>query len=593
MVGVTDRLAELFELRSATLLDIDEGGRLLVGDDESGSTQLHELAPDGTRKVLTDLGEPCSGRYLPGARAVIVSADDGGTERAQLWLLRLDAPDTELEPLVRDPAYIHTLLDVLPDRVLYATNRRNGVDFDVVLRTVSSGEETVIWDGGGWVNTAAVSPDGRYIAMQREALLPASSHLMLADTETGEVVPITDETQPGDWTAPAWLGDGLISASDAGAEFHSVRRFDPATASWSILLDAHGSDRRAWPAPDGRRLAVITTDDGADRLAVYEASGDALRDPIEIALPGVGVAAFRTQLVWSPDSADLGMTFSSPISPPEVYLWSDGALERRTVSNPQAAIAGLIEPVSHRVPTPDGEQIPVYVTRGADADGSVVLSIHGGPEAACVRSWSPWMAGLALAGHTVVAPNVRGSAGYGRRWVSLDDVDLRLDSVADLAAIHAWLPTIGGDQARAALYGGSYGGYMVLAGLAFQPELWAAGVDVVGISSLVTFLQNTSAYRRAYREREYGRLSDDLEFLQKASPLSRIDDIRAPLFVVHGTNDPRVPLSEASQLAEALRARGVECELLVYPDEGHGLAKRANRLDAYPKAAAFLERHLR
>ena len=338
---------------------------------------------------------------------------------------------------------------------------------------------------------------------------------------------------------------------------------------------------------------MITTDDGADRLAVYEASGDALRDPIEIELPGVGVAAFRTNLVWSPDSADLGMTFSSPVSPPEVYQWSDGALERRTVSNPQAATAGLIEPVSHRVPTPDGEQIPVYVTRSADADGSVVLSIHGGPEAACVRSWSPWMAGLALAGHTVVAPNVRGSAGYGRRWVSLDDVDLRLDSVADLAAIHAWLPTIGGDQARAALYGGSYGGYMVLAGLAFQPELWAAGVEVVGISSLVTFLQNTSAYRRAYREREYGRLSDDLEFLQKASPLSRIDDIRAPLFVVHGTNDPRVPLSEASQLAEALRSRGVECELLVYPDEGHGLAKRANRLDAYPRAAAFLERHLR
>jgi dipeptidyl aminopeptidase/acylaminoacyl peptidase len=287
------------------------------------------------------------------------------------------------------------------------------------------------------------------------------------------------------------------------------------------------------------------------------------------------------------------LTFSSPVRPPEVYLWTDGMLERRTVSNPAAATVGLIEPVSYRVPTPDGEQVPVYVTRGEGADGSVVLSIHGGPESACVRSWSPWMAALALAGHIVVAPNVRGSAGYGRRWVSLDDIELRLDSVADLAAIHAWLPTVGGDPARAALYGGSYGGYMVLAGLAFQPELWAAGVDVVGISSLVTFLQNTSAYRRAYREREYGSLADDREFLAKASPLSRIGDMRAPLFIVHGTNDPRVPLSEASQLAEALHARGVECELLVYPDEGHGLAKRANRLDAYPRAAAFLERHLR
>ena len=234
--------------------------------------------------------------------------------------------------------------------------------------------------------------------------------------------------------------------------------------------------------------------------------------------------------------------------------------------------------------------MPAYVYRGG---ASVVLSIHGGPEAASVREWMPMNAAMALAGHTVVVPNVRGSDGYGRRWLSLDDVELRLDSVADLAAVHAWLPSIGADPSRAALYGGSYGGYMVLAGLAFQPELWAAGVEIVGISSLVTFLENTSAYRRAYREREYGTLADDREFLEKASPLSRINDIRAPLFVIHGTNDPRVPLSEAQQIVDALRSRNVECELLVYPDEGHGLAKRANRLDAYPRAIEFLTRHLR
>jgi len=133
----------------------------------------------------------------------------------------------------------------------------------------------------------------------------------------------------------------------------------------------------------------------------------------------------------------------------------------------------------------------------------------------------PMNAAMALAGHTVVVPNVRGSDGYGRRWLSLDDVELRLDSVADLAAVHAWCRDRRGPVAGG-LYGGSYGGYMVLAGLAFQPELWAAGVEIVGISSLVTFLENTSAYRRVYREREYGTLADDREFLEKASPLSRI-----------------------------------------------------------------------
>ena len=128
--------------------------------------------------------------------------------------------------------------------------------------------------------------------------------------------------------------------------------------------------------------------------------------------------------------------------------------------------------------------------------------------------------------------------------------------------------------------------------MAFQPGLWAAGVDVVGIASLVTFLENTSAYRRAYREREYGTLADDREFLDAASPLTRIGDIVAPLFIIHGANDPRVPLSKAEQIHAAMLSRGLECVLLVYADEGHGLAKRENRLDAFPRACAFLARHL-
>jgi dipeptidyl aminopeptidase/acylaminoacyl peptidase len=133
---------------------------------------------------------------------------------------------------------------------------------------------------------------------------------------------------------------------------------------------------------------------------------------------------------------------------------------------------------------------------------------------------------------------------------------------------------------------------MVLAGLAFQPTLWAAGVDIVGIASLVTFLENTSDYRRATREREYGYLATDRDFLEEASPLSRVDDIRAPLFVIHGANDPRVPLSEAEQINEALAKRDIPCQLLVYSDEGHGLAKLDNKLDAYPKAFTFLREHL-
>ena len=224
----------------------------------------------------------------------------------------------------------------------------------------------------------------------------------------------------------------------------------------------------------------------------------------------------------------------------------------------------------------------------------VVVSVHGGPEAQYLPEWhvnyAPLTQYLVSRGYAVAAPNVRGSSGYGKRFEHLDDVRLRLDSVRDLASLHAWLaarPEI--DASRAVLYGRSYGGFMVLAGLAFQPELWAAGIESVGISNFVTFLENTSAYRRAVREREYGSLEHDRDFLVEASPTTHVDSIRAPLFIQHGANDPRVPLSESEEIARVLGEKGIRCELVVYPDEGHSIAKLSNRIDSFTRAVAFLD----
>lgn len=593
---MSERLRELLDLPSTVLFDIDVEGRLLVGNDASGTTQLAEIDPDGGWRWLTDLGEPCTGRYLPGRREVVLSVDDSGTERAQLYRLDIGTgPDLgEPRPLVTDPEYIHTLLDVAAGRLLYATNRRNRVDFDVVLRELETGAEQVVWQDGGWFEEGRISPDGRRVVLGRLTLLPASTELLLVDVTDGSAAPITDAAEPGQWSNARWLdADTVLSSSDSGGEFASLRAYDVHQRTWSHVITDPQRDVSGWPSPDGTRLAVVTTQDGADELRVYRLRGTQAHDDEYLMLPRAGVITFRTALVWSPDSAQLGFTFASPVSPPDVYVWpGSGQPDWRTRAVDPEQLADLVDPVSATVPARDGEQIPTYVLTPAEPDGSAVLVIHGGPEAASVRSWNPVIAALAVQGHTVVVPNVRGSAGYGRRWVSLDDVDKRLDSVADLADLHAWLPTIGVDPARAALYGGSYGGYMVLAGLAFQPELWAAGIDIVGVSSLVTFLENTSAYRRAYREREYGRLDRDREMLEHASPIRAVDAIRAPLLVIHGANDPRVPLSEAEQLVAGVRSRGLDCPLLVYPDEGHGLAKRANRLDAYPQVFEFLARHL-
>jgi dipeptidyl aminopeptidase/acylaminoacyl peptidase len=601
-------IQDLLNLPTWRAFDIDDAGRILAGHDETGSVQLVELAPDGAATPLTALPGPCSGRYLPGRREIVVVHDDGGNERSQLSLLRLDPPPAApvgldgLEPLVHDQRYIHNLIDVDAERLVYSTNRRNGVDFDVVLRSVADGTEKVAYDGGGNVEELAVAPGRADGVLVRSGRAPMSEQLLAFDGTGAPAIALTDIDEPAQHNGVQWRPDGstLIVSGNPDREFTAVLQFDPATNEWTELVADREHDLHGFLSPDGRTLLVCANVDGAAKLALHDAVGGERLRGIELPADGWTALFPSPRPVWSPDSTRIVLSFTGPTVPGDVLRVevASGAVSVAASSTGPLAGARLVSPTSHLVPAPDGELIPCFVYQSTEpADpalaGSAVLNIHGGPEGQATRVFSPITQALALAGHTVLVPNVRGSDGYGKRWVSLDDVRLRLDSVADLAALHAYLPKVGVDQARAALYGGSYGGYMVLAGVAFQPRLWAAGVDIVGISSLVTFLENTSAYRRAVREREYGYLETDREFLEEASPLSRIDDITAPLFVIHGANDPRVPLSEAEQLTAAIAANGVACELLVYADEGHGLARRVNKLDAYPKALAFLARHLR
>jgi dipeptidyl aminopeptidase/acylaminoacyl peptidase len=591
-------------------MDVDADGYVLAGSDESGSMQLIEIAPDGAHIPLTALPGACAGRYLPGQRAVLISHDDGGNERAQISRLALagrtpdDAPVgvADLEPVVRDPRFIHDIADVQAERLCYLTNRRNGVDFDVVIRDLVTGVETVAYDGGGRVAEAAMSPDGLLVAITRSSRPANSDQMLLIDLAAGgRVTTITGADEHAQYGqlhfTPA--GDALIVTTDRERDLCGIARYQIATGEWTWIVADEVYDVTGWPGPDDAGLLAVTNVDGESRVALHDTAGAKIHD---VVLPAVGCVEGHPlpPRSWAPDGRTVVLSFSGVTVPGDVLRLDvrTGGTTTLTDSAEPITQFGLAEPRSIRIPALYGEQIPcfVYEAESVASDGalagSAVLHVHGGPEGQSRRIFNPIVSGLALVGHAVVVPNVRGSVGYGKRWYSLDDVRLRLDSVGDLAAIYAYLPELGLDQDRTALWGGSYGGYMVLAGLAFQPELWAAGVDVVGMSSLVTFLENTSPYRRATREREYGSLDHDRDFLETASPLNRIDDIRAPLFVIHGANDPRVPLSEAEQLHAALTAKGVPCELRIYSDEGHGLAKRKNRIDAYPAAFAFLAEHL-
>ncbi|EWM14657.1 alpha/beta fold hydrolase [Kutzneria sp. 744] len=578
----------LLELHTWRAFDVDDEGRVLAGSDETGRVQLVELAPDGTATPLPHLTGVSGASYVKGERAVVVEHDSGGNERGQLSLLRVGEP--EFEPVVHDERYVHRLMGVRAGRIVYATNRRNKVDFDIVVRNLYSGAEEVVYDGGGNQFDAKLSPDSRRLATAIASDQANSMQLLLVDTmpetDADRVAELTGADEETNVGKIGWLpdGSGLIVTSNRDREFKAIARYDLATARWTWLVASDEHDLTGWLTPDGRKLLVMTNVDGVARLTVHE--GATGRQLDEIPLPADGWISYPLMdPVFSPNSRFVALTFSSPTIPMDVLLVDLESTKVTPLTDTGSQLAGMVEPTHVRA----NGQIPCFVYGSGD---SAVLFLHGGPEGQSQRRFDPLVQGLVAAGHVVVVPNIRGSVGYGKTYYAADDRRRRLDSVQDLAVLHDWLPSIGVDPAKVALWGRSYGGYLVLAGLAFLPERWAAGVDIVGISSLVTFLENTSPYRRRAREREYGWLDADRDFLEEASPMNKVDAIRAPLFVVHGANDPRVPLSEAEQLAAAVRRNGVECELVVHADEGHQMANLDNKLATYPRAIEFVSRLL-
>ncbi len=579
---------------------------VLVSSDLPGTAQLFRVPrTGGSLTQVTAFGEPVGGQFVPGEDRLLLALDDGGNERYQLYLGDPDPAEphasTEgLDVVVENPEYIHRPGGVSRDGrlIAYSTNRRNGVDFDVHVHDLETGEDVAVDTGGGWRGGMGFSPDGRWVAVYELTERSGDNRVHLHDRETGEHFELDphDDTEDAVVGGPSWLPDGsaFFYESSVDRDTVAIRRFDMVARRAETVLEPE------WDAScgvdwTGRHLLVVTNDDGYTRAVLHDPGTLAVRG--EVRLPGEGVAGgFR----FSRDGRYLQFSYSSPLMPGDVWVHDIEAAssERLTTSPCDVDPDTFVDAELHRYASFDGLDVPLYVFRPRERpSGSplpVVVVIHGGPESQYRPSFSALTQYLVANGFAVVAPNVRGSTGYGKRYQHLDDVERRLDSVRDLEGLHDWIAgTDDLDADRAALYGGSYGGYMVLAGLAFQPDRWAAGVDIVGISSLVTFLENTSPWRRAFREREYGSLEQDREFLLEASPITHIDAIRAPLFMIHGANDPRVPVGEAEQIHEELESRGVPSELLVYDDEGHGLAKLRNRLDAYPRVVDFLTEVLR
>jgi dipeptidyl aminopeptidase/acylaminoacyl peptidase len=572
-------------------------GEIIFRNQTTGVTQAWRTnEATGRPEQITFFDEGVSYAVAhPVTGQILAAVDVGGNERDQLYLY--DETAGKFDPLTDNPKVIYRYGDWSRDGryLAVSANERDQRYFDLYVYDIETGERRTVMRDDGYNEALAFSPDGYQLIAYR-ANGSQDCDLYLVDLETGETRLLTPHEGELEIGAVAWAadGDGFYFTSDEGRDFLSLAYYDLAAEAYEWLETPPWDVREVVASWSGRYLLWITDEDGYDVPHLRDlATGYDLPPP---ELPAAGVAwGFR----FSPDEEKILFTFSSPAMPMDVYAW-DIAGETSTRLT-EAALAG-IPPASFVAPelvfyaSFDGTTIPafLYVPPGAKDDRSTpaVVHAHGGPQIQQRPYFSAIYQYWLDAGYAVFVPNFRGSMGYGKTYADADNVEKRMDAVTDVyegwwyLAERTWC-----DRFKIAIYGSSYGGFMVLAELTQKPYYWAAGIDICGIANFVTFLQNTGPWRVPLREDEYGSLAKDRDLLEAISPVNHIAQIRSPLMVIHGANDPRVPVGEAEQVVAAARmVLGPDKVVyLRYDDEGHGLSKLKNRLDAYPRMVTFLE----
>ena len=566
-----------------------DGDRLAFLTEITGVPQVWEVSseahgPSWPEQLTFYEERVSSAEYSPIQNRLLFGMDSGGNERTQLFLLE----GGEVTDLTRAPDAIHYSGGFSPDgeRVAYTATRRNGTDFDVFAQELD-GEPEAVWEVPGYHTVSDWAPDGSALIVSRHHS-NLNNDLYRLNLVNGEATLLTPHEGDARFSGARVTPDGrsVYLATDRDGDFMRLARLDLSTLELTYLTPNDWDVEEVELSGGGRSLLASRNVEGYSNLVLF--SGEGRRMP-DVRVPEGVVGGFE----FAPDSGRLAFTLVGPTLNPDVWVLDLPEGEPRPATRSSTAgipRSSFRQPRPFRYPSFDGREIPALLYEPEGENAPVIVNVHGGPESQSRPTFAPVTQYLLHRGYAVLFPNVRGSTGYGKAYTHLDDVELRMDSVRDLAHAAHWLR--GRGHKRVAVMGGSYGGFMVLAALTEYPELWSAGVDIVGIANLVTFLENTGSYRRGLREPEYGSLERDRQFLESISPLHKAGNIRAPLMVIHGKNDPRVPVGEAEQIVERVRKNGGTVEYLLYEDEGHGLAKLANRLDAYPKIAAFLDEHL-
>ena len=612
LVGVYE-LERYLTIRQAYGASLAPDGTLAFLLDTTGVPQVWTLEEsEGWPIQRTFYDEPVSfASYSPVRNELIFGMDEGGNERQQFFMLEEDGAIT---PLTETPAAKHYWGGWSSDgeQFAFASNRRDEAVFDVYVqgRDETGEDATRVFEGDGWFTVGGWSPDD-------DALILVESHsgfdqdVYVLDLDTRECHHLNPDDDEVRYRSLQWSpdGDALYVVTDRGADTMYLARMDVESGELEMVREGGDWNIDGLALDEDTGLLVYSRNvDGYTELTLGELAGET--DISELPMPSLpGNVAGGVS--FGPDGNRLALSSNGRSLNTNVSVLDVEALRKRderkdghdeTVTRwTDASTAGIpretfVEPELVHYETFDGREIPAFFSlpdETPDDGAPVIVDIHGGPESQRRPSFSGVTQYFLSRGYAVFEPNVRGSTGYGRAYTHLDDVEKRMDSVRDIESALDWLADHDAvDPDRFVAKGGSYGGFMVLASLTEFPDRWAAGVDVVGIANFVTFLENTGPWRRALREAEYGSLEDDREFLEKISPINNIERIEAPLFVLHGANDPRVPVGEAEQIVEKAKQQGVPVEKLVFDDEGHGISKLDNRIAAYSRVVEFLDEHV-
>jgi dipeptidyl aminopeptidase/acylaminoacyl peptidase len=530
---------------------------------------------------------------------IIFNADCDGDEFHQLFSIPRDGGWPR--QLTDEPQVQHFVgaESWSPDgsRLAYAANARTPTDMEIWIRDGDTGETRSIFGRGMYAVPGYWSPDGtKLTAIEVRSNSNFSIHLI--DVETGESRELTPHDEDAKFYPGPWRGDGrgFWLATDHEREFAGIGFYDLDREAWDwVETPEHDVDELA-ASPDARILAWVENVDGWARVRVRDVESG--RDLPEPKLPQGSTFIFGSGLTFSPDGSRFALIWDSPLRPQEVYVVDVATGDARPVTESRLAglrSDGFVEPELVHYETFDGREIPAWLYRPHDVDGQipVALWIHGGPEAQDRPNYKGLFQYLLSRGIAVMSTNIRGSTGYGKTYQALIHRDWGGGDLEDWRHAAEWLRAQDWvDPDRMGVIGGSYGGFASLTCVTRLPEYWAVGVDIFGPSNLVTFARAVPPTWKRFMAALVGDPETEEEFLLERSPLTYIEDIRAPLLVIQGATDPRVVKAESDQLVERLKELGREVEYFVFEDEGHGFTRFANEIKAYRLAADWLEQHL-